>query len=97
MPLYEYRCEKCGFRLERIERPSAAKNGSCPECGGVTHRLIGVPALQFKGSGWYVNDYGKGNGSRPTESEKPVPAAKPTTTSEKKTEPTPKKSEAQVA
>jgi predicted nucleic acid-binding Zn ribbon protein len=36
----------------------------CPECGGKVRRLLGVPALQFKGSGWYVTDYGKGNGSR---------------------------------
>ena len=36
----------------------------CPECGGKVRRLLGVPALQFKGSGWYVTDYGKGNGGR---------------------------------
>lgn len=63
MPLYEYRCQMCSVRFERIERPSAIQDGRCPECGGVAHRLIGAPALQFKGSGWYVNDYGKGNGT----------------------------------
>lgn len=97
MPLYEYQCEECGSRHERIERVSAAKAGSCPGCGGVTRRLIGAPALQFKGSGWYVTDYGKGIGSRPNETEKPAPAAKETST-EKKTDTTPKKkSEAKVA
>jgi putative FmdB family regulatory protein len=71
MPLYEYKCQTCGFRHEQIERASEPKDGVCPECGGVTTRLIGTPALQFKGSGWYVNDYGKGNdnGSAPTERE----------------------------
>ncbi len=47
-----------------------------PECGNVARRLLGAPALKSKGSGWYVNDYGKGNGSRPAESDKPTPAAK---------------------
>lgn len=71
MPLYEYQCEECSVRFERIEKASAIKDGRCPECGGNAHRLIGTPALQFKGSGWYVNDYGKGNGkaSRPTTTE----------------------------
>ena len=72
MPLYEYKCQTCAFRHERIERASEPKDGVCPECGGATSRLIGTPALQFKGSGWYVTDYGKGNGNgaRPTETEK---------------------------
>jgi len=63
MPLYEYQCQQCSVRFERIEKASALKDGRCPECGGDAHRLIGSPALQFKGSGWYVNDYGKGNGN----------------------------------
>jgi putative FmdB family regulatory protein len=68
VPLYEYQCQECGLRFERIERVSELTDGFCPECGEIAHRLIGVPALQFKGSGWYVTDYGKGNGdgSRPT-------------------------------
>ena len=71
MPLYEYQCQNCDARFERIERVSEPRNGSCPDCGGAARRLIGTPALQFKGSGWYVNDYGKGNGngSRPTAKE----------------------------
>jgi len=69
MPLYEYECQTCGNHFERIERASAMHDGVCPECGGVAHRLLGAPALKFKGSGWYVTDYGKGNGSRPAPSE----------------------------
>jgi putative FmdB family regulatory protein len=62
MPLYEYECRKCGERFERIQRVDAAPVTACPRCGGAVHRLMGVPALQFKGSGWYVTDYAKGNG-----------------------------------
>jgi len=100
MPLYEYRCQECGLRFERIERVSELKDGLCPECGEIAHRLIGAPALQFKGSGWYVNDYGKGNdnGSRPTprECESAKAAAESTTDSapKKKTE---NKADAKVA
>jgi putative FmdB family regulatory protein len=92
MPLYEYRCQECGLRFERIEKASELKDGTCPECGEIAHRLIGAPALQFKGSGWYVNDYGKGNGngSRPAakESETEKAAAESTTdsTPKKKTD-----------
>ncbi len=62
MPLYEYECQVCGERFERIQRVDAEPVTSCPSCGGAVHRLMGVPALQFKGSGWYVTDYAKGNG-----------------------------------
>ena len=98
MPLYEYECQHCGLHYERIEHASALHNGTCPECGHPTRRLLGAPALKFKGSGWYVNDYGKGNGSRPGESEIPAPAAKDSTTtskSEKKTDA--KKADTKVA
>ena len=98
MPLYEYKCQECGLRYERIEHVSSMHDGTCPECGGNAHRLIGAPALQFKGSGWYVNDYGKGNGSDPTakETEAAKTAAESTTDSKpkKKTE---KKADAKVA
>jgi len=60
MPLYEYECFLCGHHFERIQRASAAPVEVCPECGGAVRRLLGVPALQFKGSGWYVTDYGGG-------------------------------------
>jgi putative FmdB family regulatory protein len=65
MPLYEYQCQECENRFERIEKASTLHDGVCPECGGPAHRLLGAPALKFKGSGWYVTDYGKGNGSSP--------------------------------
>lgn len=60
MPLYEYECFLCGVRFERIQRATADPIEVCPECGGSVRRLLGVPVLQFKGSGWYVTDYGSG-------------------------------------
>jgi len=66
MPLYEYECFLCSHRVERIRSVADAATVSCPACGGKVRRLLGVPALQFKGSGWYVTDYGKSNGSQST-------------------------------
>ncbi len=67
MPLYEYECFLCEYRFERIQKVMADPIKVCPACGGAVRRLLGVPALQFKGTGWYVTDYGKGSGSRPPE------------------------------
>ena len=64
MPLYEYKCEKCGKKFERIERVTAPEVRKCPTCKGKAVRLPSSPAIQFKGSGWYVTDYaGKGSSS----------------------------------
>jgi len=59
MPLFEYRCQACGHTFERLESVSAVKARSCPDCKGRAARQLGVPALQCKGSGWYVTDYGR--------------------------------------
>lgn len=59
MPLYEYQCKKCGHRFERIQRFSDPPVKKCPECGGKVEQLLSAPAVQFKGSGWYVTDYAK--------------------------------------
>ncbi|HKS65603.1 MAG TPA: FmdB family zinc ribbon protein [Candidatus Acidoferrales bacterium] len=64
MPLYEYKCVKCGNRFEKIEPVTASEVKKCPECGGRAERQLAAPAIQFKGSGWYVTDYaGKGTSS----------------------------------
>ena len=57
MPLYEYRCTSCGHRFEKIQKVSDAPETACPQCGGELIRPLTAPALQFKGAGWYVNDY----------------------------------------
>ena len=57
MPLYEYKCAKCGKRTEKIESVSGPHLRKCPHCGGKVERMVTAPAIQFKGSGWYVTDY----------------------------------------
>jgi len=59
MPLYEYQCKKCHHRFERIQKFSDPHIKKCPECGGSVEQTISAPAVQFKGSGWYVTDYAK--------------------------------------
>src|SRR5277367_5257659 len=63
MPLYEYECKKCGHRFEKIQKFSDKMVKKCPECGGVVEQMISAPAVQFKGSGWYVTDYAKKSSS----------------------------------
>ena len=59
MPLYEYQCKKCGHIFEKILKFSDKPIKKCPECGGAVEQMISAPAVQFKGSGWYVTDYAK--------------------------------------
>jgi len=63
MPLYEYQCKKCHHRFERIQKFSDPHVKKCPECGGPVEQVISAPAVQFKGSGWYVTDYAKSGSS----------------------------------
>ena len=95
MPLYEFECFVCKHRFERIRRVDDESPIVCPRCEGEVRRLLSAPALQFKGSGWYVTDYGKGNGSRSAlaktehsdssdSTPTPKPAEKAETTAEKK-------------
>jgi putative FmdB family regulatory protein len=93
VPLYEYECNKCHHRFERLQRMSDPPVKECPECGGSVWQVLSPPAIQFKGSGWYVTDYAhknsvpaptNGNGSHSAHpAEAPKPAAK-TVTAEKK-------------
>jgi putative FmdB family regulatory protein len=63
VPLYEYLCSKCGHRFEKIENHNASANKKCPKCGAKAERVLAAPAIQFRGSGWYVTDYaGKSSG-----------------------------------
>jgi len=59
MPLYEYECDACGHRFERIQKFSDPLADTCPKCGGPVHKLMSSPAIQFKGSGFYITDYAK--------------------------------------
>jgi putative FmdB family regulatory protein len=59
MPLYEYVCAKCGHRFEMIRKFSDAPLEECPKCGGRVEKQQSAPAIQFKGTGWYITDYAK--------------------------------------
>src|SRR5690348_5771987 len=64
MPLYEYECEACKQRFEVIQKFSDPAPEECARCGkGPLHRLLSTPAIQFKGSGWYITDYAGGRSS----------------------------------
>jgi putative FmdB family regulatory protein len=67
LPLYEYACEKCKNHFEKIEHVGAPETRKCPKCGAKAMRVLSAPAIQFKGTGWYVTDYaGKsGGGDKP--------------------------------
>jgi len=70
MPLYEYRCAKCGNVFEVIQKFSDAPLQVHEGCGGAVERLLSTSALQFKGSGWYVTDYAKGSSSKESKESK---------------------------
>jgi putative FmdB family regulatory protein len=69
MPLYEYQCEACSHRFERIQKFSDPPIASCPTCGGAVRKLISSPAIQFKGTGWYITDYARSGKSDAGKSE----------------------------
>lgn len=73
MPLYEYRCQKCGALVERIQKFSDPPLTTCEKCNGPLERVLSSPAIQFKGSGWYVTDYARK--SSPPERGREEPAA----------------------
>lgn len=67
MPLYEYQCEACDNRFELIQKFSDPPAEACPVCGGAVRKLLSSPAIQFKGTGWYITDYARkgSDGSKP--------------------------------
>ena len=88
MPIYEYRCKKCQHIFEKIQKFSDAPVKKCPKCGGGVEQLLSPPAVQFKGSGWYVTDYArKSESGRAGSSDSGKDGAKPAEKSDsKKTE-----------
>jgi putative FmdB family regulatory protein len=65
--LYAYRCTQCGHRFEKIQNFSAKPETECPKCHGVLERPPTAPSLNFKGAGWYVNDYASKSSATPSE------------------------------
>ncbi|MCX8159523.1 MAG: zinc ribbon domain-containing protein [Candidatus Saccharicenans sp.] len=85
MPLYEYRCQQCHKQFEVLQKINARPLDKCPECGGSLCRLVSSPAIQFKGSGWYITDYahknspagGNGQNGRQKSNQEKKPVEKP--------------------
>jgi putative FmdB family regulatory protein len=80
MPIYEYRCDTCGECVEVLGKSGDRKPPTCPKCRVVMRKVLSSPAIQFKGSGWYVTDYAKKSGpagtDKPAAAEKKEPAKK---------------------
>ena len=93
MPLYEYQCKKCQEIFEIIQKVDADPLKECIKCGGPVKKIISAPAIQFKGSGWYITDYARSekqekkpktpaqSDKKPEKSEKTKPAESTKTTS----------------
>jgi len=73
MPIYEYKCQKCGKEFEELQRITDPSLPSCPFCNGPVTKLLSLSSFQLKGSGWYATDYG----NRKSESTKAVKEGKP--------------------
>ena len=84
MPLYEYRCKKCGSVFEVLQKASDPALAVHDHCGGNLEKLLSPPAFQFKGSGWYVTDYARGSSRREAKKEE-----KPAASEAKKQSPKP--------
>jgi putative FmdB family regulatory protein len=57
MPLYEYKCQKCGYIFELLQKANDPPLNTCLRCGSPVKKILSPPALQFKGEGWYITDY----------------------------------------
>jgi putative FmdB family regulatory protein len=74
MPIYEFRCKKCGNQIEVFQKLSDKSPTRCKKCGGRLEKMVSSPAIQFKGEGWYVTDYArKGSVSEKVEKELSAP------------------------
>ncbi|KAI5913578.1 FmdB family zinc ribbon protein [Thauera sp. 2A1] len=76
MPIYEYRCDACGFQKEHMQKMSDAPLSTCPSCGKETYtKLLSAAGFQLKGSGWYATDFKGGSGAKASStSESSAPA-----------------------
>ena len=94
MPIYEYECRKCKAHTEAFQKVSDKPLTRCRKCGGKLERLISAPAIQFKGSGWYVTDYA-GKTTKGEKSESESTAETKSDKTDKKTESSPAKKTAE--
>ena len=96
MPLYEYQCDACAHRFERIQKFSDPPVDTCPQCGGAVRKLLSSPAIQFKGSGWYITDYARKGSTGSGESKTPGSSASGDTQSDTSSAKTESKAEAKT-
>ena len=75
MPIYEYECENCGVRFDRLQSMQADPVRQCPECSGQVHKVMHAAGIIFKGSGWYITDSKKSTSSTVTGENKTEPKA----------------------
>lgn len=85
MPIYEYRCKKCGDQQEVFQKMADKQPTKCRKCGGRLEKLISSPAIQFKGEGWYVTDYAR-KGSVAEKVEKELSSSGDSPSSDKSTD-----------
>lgn len=86
MPLYEYRCRQCSSVFEFLQKVSDPPLTECPKCGGPLKKLLSPPALQFKGSGFYITDYSRKKESEKEAKPEPKPGAEKKEASKSKKE-----------
>jgi putative FmdB family regulatory protein len=97
MPLYEYCCTDCNKSLEVIQKFSDPDPADCSECGGRLERVLSAPAIRFKGSGWYVNDYARKSSSGPSQAKSEKSADKSSKSESKGSSENSSKSSSKVA
>ena len=86
LPRYDYQCKQCGNKFELKQSFDAESVAACTECGGTSNRVIYSVPVVFKGSGFYVNDYGKGNGANSSSNTREEKTEKKESSSEDKSE-----------
>ena len=90
MPIYEFECRKCKAHLEVFQKMNDKQPTKCRNCGGRLERLQSAPAIQFKGSGWYITDYA-GKGRKAAEKAEKDGAASTASSDDKKSDKSDKK------
>jgi len=87
MPLYEYKCLACGSSFEVLQKVNEPRLKKCPKCGSLLKKVLSAPAIQFKGSGWYITDYAQNKKPEKESKDKEKPKNEKKDSSKKKKSP----------
>ncbi len=93
MPLYEYKCLACRSLLEVLQKVNEPRLKKCPKCGGLLKKVFSPSAIQFKGSGWYITDYGQNKKPEKESKANQKPTSEKSAASKKKKDPSPSSSD----